>query len=98
MEKLRLLRSVEQANLQHLEADELRMYLLLLATSRENGEGIISYKSIRKALGKYFPADRMLTVCRNLRQQGLIEGDFPPLDELAELDFVLNCRIVQASK
>lgn len=96
MDKLRILRNVEQASLQHLGADEIRMYLLLLATSRENGEGIISYKSIRKAFGTYFHADRMLNVCRNLRKRGLIEAKFPPLDELAEQDFALNYRIVPA--
>lgn len=97
MDKLQLLRSVERAILQHLEADGIRMYLLLLATSSENGVGTISYKAIRKAFGACFRADRMLNACRELRQRGLIETTFPPIDELAEQDFALSYRIVPSN-
>lgn len=96
MDKLRILRGVEQTFLEHLEADGIRLYLLLLVTSRENGEGIISYKAIRNALGTYFHANKILAICRGLRKQGLIKATFPPLSNLVEQDFTLTYRIVPA--
>ncbi len=96
MDKLRILREVEQAILAHLEADGIRLYLLLLANSRETGEGNIGYKTIRKALGADFHASRVLDACRDLRDQGLIEIISPPPDNLAEPDFALIYRIVSA--
>jgi hypothetical protein len=96
MNKLRILREVEQAILVHLEADGIRLYLLLLANSGENGEGNIGYRTIRKALGTDFHASRVIDACRDLRGQGLIEVISPPPDNLAEHDFALIYRIVPA--
>ncbi len=96
MDKLWILKSVEQAILENLEADGIRLYLLLLANSMENGEGNISYKTIRKALGADFHANGILGICRDLRKQGLIKITLPPISKLVGQDFTLTYQIVPA--
>jgi len=94
MDKLRILREIEQAILAHLGADGIRLYLLLLANSREAGDGKIGYGTIRNALGADLHASRVMDACRELQDQGLIEIISTLPDNLTEHDFALVYRIV----
>lgn len=94
MDKLRILRSVDPSTLRRLEADEIRLYLLLLASSRDSGEGEVGYDSLRQAFGPSFILEKVVKACRSLRRHGLIEAPYLLPDDSAEQDYVLRYKIV----
>lgn len=76
MDKRRILRALkESGTCALLTGDEIRLYLLLLAASRENGQGVIPRSVIRETLGTNHPPIRLTLACMRLEQLGLIEFD-----------------------
>lgn len=76
MGKLRTLQSVKRSEIMdNFDIEEIRLYLLLLANSGENGDGEILLKVINGngAFGKGFSRDRLNAACRKFAEYGLIE-------------------------
>ena len=99
MDKLRILKKFERLALKKtLEADEIRLYLLLLANCDLTGNGKIEYRAIKDALGKKFFSTKLNRACRRLSDHGLIEVITPSFDEISEEDFPLEYRILQLAE
>jgi hypothetical protein len=94
VDKLRILKEFERLAFGDiLETDEIRLYLLLLAYSREAKSGEITYRTVKDALGEGFSPDRFKQACLRLASNNLIEVVFPPLNRIIVGDFSLMYRI-----
>ncbi len=93
MDKLRILKEFEKLALgDTLEADEIRLYLLLLACCREANRGEIAYGAVKDALGEGLSPAGFRQALLRLSANRLIEVVSPPLDRLDD-DFTLGYRI-----
>lgn len=94
MDKLRTLQSVEMNKIMDgLGADEARIYLILLANSRENGDGKILLRVVNGVIGEGFSMDRLKAICRKLAECGLIEVHAPSLEQVKGGNSKLAYRI-----
>jgi len=74
MDKLRILQSVKRTKIMdNLDTDEIRLYLILLANSGENGDGKILLRTIDGVFGDGFSRDRLDAASRKLVECGMIE-------------------------
>lgn len=94
MDKLRTLRSAKRCKIMdNLNTDETRLYLILLANSRENGDGKILLRVINGVLGEGFSMNRLKAACRKLAECGLIEVSAPSLEQVKGDNSKLAYRI-----
>ena len=94
MDKLRTLQSVKRSKIMdNLNTDETRLYLFLLANSRENGDGKILLSVIYGVLGEGFSTDRLKASCRKLAEYGLIEVPASSLEQINDDDSKLVYKI-----
>lgn len=94
MDKLLILQSARRIKIMNtLNADETRLYLILLANSRENGDGKILLRVINGVIGEGFSMDRLKVACLKLAECGLIEVSAPSLKQVKGADSKLAYRI-----
>lgn len=94
MDKLSILQSVKRCKIMdNLNTDEIRLYLILLANSRENGDGKILFRVINGVLGEGFSRDRLNAACRKLAEYGLIEAPASSLEQINDNDSKLVYKI-----
>ncbi len=94
MDKLLILRSARRNKIMDtLNADEARLYLILLANSGENGDGKILLRAINGVLGEGFSIDRLKAACRKLAECELIEVSAPSLKQVKGDNSKLAYRI-----
>lgn len=73
MNKLRLLKKLNDEGLfECLSSEELRIFLIMIAGSRENGEGEILPGQISWVFGKDFSSERLKEICAKLEEKRLI--------------------------
>lgn len=95
MDKLLILKAFEKVALtKPLEADGIRLYLLLLANCSARMVGSIEFCTITDALGNGFSAARLKQVCRRLSRHKLIEVVFPSPDKASDGNFTMTCRLI----
>src|SRR3989304_6500850 len=83
LDKLRILQSVKRCKIMdNLNTDETRLYLFLLANSRENGDGKILLRVVSGVLGEGFSMDRLKASCSKLVEYGLIEVPASSLEQI----------------
>jgi hypothetical protein len=71
--KLRLLKKLnDEGFFDCLTGDELHVFLIMIAGSRENGEGEIFPSRIRRVFGRGFSPDRLREICATLEAKGLV--------------------------
>lgn len=94
MDKVRILQSVKRSKIMDgLDIDEAKLYLILLANSRENGDGNILLKSINGVIGEEFSIAKLKAVCRKLEKCELIEVTASSLEQVKGDDSKLAYRI-----
>ncbi|MBI4744984.1 MAG: hypothetical protein HY786_00195 [Deltaproteobacteria bacterium] len=94
MDKLRILQSVKRCKMiDNLNTDELRLYLILLANSRGNGDGKILLRGINRIFGEGFSVNRVKTACSKLAEYGLIEVPASSLERIRDYDSKLVYKI-----
>lgn len=73
MNKLRLLKKLnDEGLLECLTGEELRIFLIMIAGSRENGEGQILPGQISWAFSKEFSSERIMEICAELEEKRLV--------------------------
>ncbi|BCS52059.1 hypothetical protein [Geobacter sp. SVR] len=73
MDKLRLLKKLnDEGTLECLTSAELRIYFIMLAGSRKNGEGEIFADRLRWTFGEDFSHEKLAKICAGLEQKGLV--------------------------
>ncbi|MDO8446091.1 MAG: hypothetical protein Q7T53_08335 [Deltaproteobacteria bacterium] len=77
----------------NLNTDEIRLYLILLANSRDNGDGKMLLRIINGVLGEGFSMDRLKAACRKLSEYGLIEVPASSLEQINDNDSKLVYKI-----
>ncbi|HTP65487.1 MAG TPA: hypothetical protein VMJ66_08860 [Geobacteraceae bacterium] len=95
MDKLDLVKELDRlAAGNDLEANEIRLYLLLLANCRGTRNGQIESATIKSAIGREFSPGRLKKACQRLAASNLlaITSNFP--DNLPEENFVLSYQIL----
>lgn len=94
MDKLSILQSVKRSKIMdNLNTNEIRLYLILLANSRENGDGKILLRVINGVLGEGFPIDRLKAACCKLSKYGLIDVSASSLEQIKDNDSKLVYKI-----
>lgn len=94
MDKLSILQSVKRCKIMdNLNTDEIRLYLILLANSGENGVGNILLRGINGVLGQGFSLDRVKAACCKLAEYGLIEVPTSSLEQINDNDTKLDYKI-----
>ncbi len=94
MDKLSMLKSVKRSKIMdNLNSDEIRLYLILLANSGENGDGKILLSVIYGVLGEGFSMDRLKVSCRKLAEYGLIEVPASSMEQVKDDDSKLVYKI-----
>ncbi len=91
MDKLDLFKELDRLALSNgLGAEDIRLYLLLLANCRGLRKGQIEYAIIKTALGREFSLDRLKKSCQRLFVNNLVEvtSGFP--DKIYKNDFTLS--------
>ncbi|WP_298268289.1 hypothetical protein [Geobacter sp.] len=74
MDKRSILKTLNNSGIWSLiTGDEIRLYLILLAAATENGQGVLPYRTIQRALGIAHHIGRVLLTCLRLQELGLIE-------------------------
>lgn len=95
VDKIDLFREVERlAVANDLDADEIRLYLLLLANCQGPQHGRIEYATIKNAIGGKFSPQKLERACQHLFASSLVvvTSGFP--EDMAEKDFVLDYLIL----
>ncbi|HEY3309216.1 MAG TPA: hypothetical protein VGJ93_12240 [Desulfuromonadaceae bacterium] len=73
MNKLRLLKKLNDEGLfECLTGEELHAFLIMIAWSRENGEGKILPGQIGRAFGRDFSPERFKGICAKLEEKHLV--------------------------
>lgn len=73
MNKLGLLRTLNNEGVfADLTGEELRLFLLMIAGSTENGDGEILLGRISWAFGEKFPLHRLRDICASLEKKQLV--------------------------
>lgn len=94
MDKVRILQSVKSCKIMdNLNTDEIRLYLILLANSGQNGDGKILSRVVNGVLGEGFSMDRLKAACCKLSEFGLIEVHPSALEQLNDDDSKLVYKI-----
>jgi hypothetical protein len=77
----------------NLDADEIRLYLLLLANCRGSRNGQIAYATIKSAIGKEFSPRKLKIACQRLIISKLfvVTSLFP--ENIDEENFILSYLI-----
>jgi len=77
----------------NLDADEIRLYLLLLANCRGSRNGQIAYATIKSAIGKEFSPAKLKKACQRLLERKLIVVTSPFPESINEKNFILSYLI-----
>ena len=95
MDKLDLVKELDRlAAINGLDADEIRLYLLLLANCRGSRAGQIEYATIKSAIGWELSPGKLKKACQRLVMSNLVAVT-PPLHEyMIDDNFVLSYRIL----
>lgn len=94
VDKLSVLKKFEEvAGRAGLGIDEVRLYLLILASSGNAWTDVIAYRTIRDALGEEYSLAMLRRACHLLSKNGLVEVVCFPTEEIAE-DSILTYRIL----
>jgi len=94
MDKLSILQSVKRCKvMDNLNTDEIRLYLILLANSGENGDGKILLRVVSGVLGEGFSIDRLKAACCKLAECGLINVPSSSLEQIKDDDSKLVYKI-----
>jgi hypothetical protein len=71
--KLRLLKKLNDEGIfERLTSEELRLYLIMIAESGNNGEGELCLERLSGTLGRKVSPARLARVCAALEQKGLL--------------------------
>lgn len=98
MDKLRLLRQLNDNGLfACLTAEELRLFLLMIACSRENGDGEILLSRIRWIIGSDFNLERLNEISCALEKKHLIRITCRPISGARRHAPTLAYRIISSS-
>jgi hypothetical protein len=76
-----------------LGADEIRLYLLLLANCRGSRKGQIAYTTIKSAIGGAFSPVKLKKACQRLFIDKLIVVTSPFPESINEKNFILSYLI-----
>jgi len=94
VERLDLLKELEKlANGNSLNADEIRLYLLLLANCRGSLDGRIEYNTIKNAIGREFTPGKLKKACQQLLMDKFIAVTSILPDGINEENFILSYTI-----
>jgi hypothetical protein len=77
----------------NLDADEIRLYLLLLANCRGSRKGQIAYTTIKSAIGGGFSPAKLKKACQRLLTGKLIVVTSPFPDCINEENLILSYLI-----
>ncbi len=81
-----------------LGADEIRLYLLLLANCRGSRNGQIAYSTIKSAIGKGFTPAKLEKACQQLFLGKLVVVTSPFPEIINEETFILSYSIPATGK
>lgn len=73
----------------NLDADEIRLYLLLLANCRGSRNGQIAYTTIKSAIGRGFSPAKLKKACQRLLKGNLVVVTSPFPERINEETFIL---------
>ena len=76
-----------------LNADEIRLYLLLLANCRGSSNGQIEYATIKSAIGRGFSLAKLKKACQRLYMGKLVVVTSPFPKSSSEEIFILSYSI-----
>jgi hypothetical protein len=82
----------------NLDADEIRLYLLLLANCRGSRSGQITFTTIRNAIGREFSPAKLEKACKRLFMGKLVVVTSPFPESLNEETFILSYSIPPTGK
>ncbi len=97
MDELDLFKELDKLALASgLAADDIRLYLLLLANCRGSSRGQIEYAIIKTAFGQELSPDRLKTSCQRLFESNLVKvtSGFP--DNIFKNNFSLTYLLLPA--
>ncbi|MFA5516617.1 MAG: hypothetical protein WDA20_10060 [Desulfuromonadales bacterium] len=95
MNKSRFLQELQKiTDEKSLEADAVRLYLLLLANCRGTGCGKVSRSMISSALGGNFSFVALKAACHSLRENGLLESFRFQSEEEIDHSFTMTYRLL----
>ena len=77
----------------NLDADEIRLYLLLLANCRGSRNGQITYTTIKSAIGREFSPTKLEKACQRLLMGNLVLVTSPFPESISEENFILSYLI-----
>jgi hypothetical protein len=99
MNKMELLRELEKlVNGKCLEADEIRLYLLLLTNCGGSRKGEIKFSTIKNAIGTDFPWEKLKNACQRLFTNKLIVVTSLLPEGENEENIILTYMILPANK
>ncbi len=97
VDKLSVVQAFERAAFRtELDGDGIRLFLLLLAGTGQEGSAAIAYRAIRAAMGEEFSPARLRGACHELGRHGLMEVVSLLPDDPGD-DFILVYRIMPDS-
>ncbi len=98
MAKLDLLKELGRlATENSLDADQIRLYLLLLANCRESRTGQIEYTTIRSAIGREFTPEKLKKACQQLSIGKMIAVTSLIPDSTDNEDFLLSYTVLETT-
>jgi hypothetical protein len=77
----------------NLDADELRLYLLLLANCRGSRNGQIAYTTIKSAIDSELSPGKLKKACQRLLMGNLVVVTSPFPERINEENFILSYLI-----
>ncbi len=96
MDKLGFLKDIERLAVENcLDADEVRLYLLLLANCRGSQQCEITYSVIKSAIGSDFTNEKLKKACQQLVTEKMIHIDSLIPDYFTREEFVLSYTILE---
>jgi hypothetical protein len=97
MDKLELLKELEKLVAgKGLDADEIRLCLLLLTNCGGSRNGEIEYGTVKSAIGREFSLEKLKKSCRRLFIYNLIAVTSPFPDGMNEENFIITYMILPA--
>lgn len=97
MERQELLRELEQlVSVNNLDADEIRLFILLLTNGIGSRKGEIYFRAIKDAMGREFSRGKLTKACRQLSDCGLIKVTSTIPEATGDEDFILTYIISTA--
>jgi hypothetical protein len=97
MDKLELLQELEKLVAGNgLDADEIRLCLLLLTNCKGSRNGEIEYRTVKSAIGREFSLEKLKRSCRRLFMYKLIALTSPFPEGTNEENFIISYMVFPA--